>query len=126
MVKGKKKKVKVRKENIKMMKKSSGVGWCKICNLSYVRAPHSGDFLHNCSRATTTSLRNEDVLNVVKTFDEFGTVTNIKSAGLLRQGIENRLWGTLGSYLGAEDEERSTRGKPVSSAAIVPYSLILR
>ena len=74
---------------------------CPHCNQQYSVSPNSGDYVHDCSVATSESLKNDDVKEVGN---------NKKPQEVLRQGIANKLWGTLSGNQGEVVINTTSRG----------------
>lgn len=85
---------------------------CPSCQRRYVIAANSGDYVHNCADLNTnTTLGQEDILVIGNMTDADGTEFVRSPQEVMRQGIENNLAGTRAGVEGADDEDRTQRGK---------------
>ena len=93
---------------------------CERCQTRYVYDESNGDFVHDCGVAESTTLRDEDVINL-------GPATDFKNTGqettggrgskfeVFYQGVENQLFGTRAAIEGEDFEGVTVRGNRSST-----------
>ena len=93
----------------------STIGYCKICNIRYMVAAHTSDYIHDCSKAPSATLANEDVISVSTSFtNPDGTsvtrfVNDINYGGLVGKNFMSR--GDIENN--PQVHNLTTRGNPV-------------
>ena len=84
---------------------------CPRCQQRFIRMPYSGDFEHKCHG--TAVLANEDILVIGDWEDFTGSDFNVNNP--LKQGTENKLFGTRADIEGEkEPPQRTSRGFPTN------------
>lgn len=85
------------------------IEFCPRCRVSFVRDPHSGDFVHTCNSNSNVSDQ-EDVLRIGNWEDYTGSGT-VNSWNY--QSAEDKLMGTRAWHEGERLESMSARGKSI-------------
>jgi len=89
---------------------------CPNCNQRYTVGFDCTDFVHNCGEQieVTEALKQEDVVVVGDWEDESGQGTKSPQE-VMRQGMENELWGTRAGIEGEQKEALTRRGVRIST-----------
>jgi hypothetical protein len=88
--------------------------YCPRCNIRFIVAKHSGDYVHDCSTSTSEALRNEDVPVIGNSDDYTGTQT-IMQGDVKFKGMANTLFGTRAWTEGEKESKVTSRGNKQST-----------
>ena len=91
------------------------IRYCQICQVRYMVANNSGDYVHFCENAPSATLKNEDVLAVHTSFtNPDGTSGTRFPADINYGGLVGKNWMSRGDLENnPQVHNLTTRGNPV-------------
>lgn len=85
---------------------------CEHCQKRYTVMLHVGDYVHNCGDLNSnTTLGKDDVFIYGDATDADGNTFTRPPQEVMRQGVENSLFGTHAWVDGADEDPRTSRGR---------------
>ena len=82
---------------------------CDGCQTRYMFSPENTDYVHDCSVAVNTTLRDEDV-TVVGPWTDYTGSGGVSTTQAMLQGTVNQLAGTRAGLEGADFDGVTARG----------------